>query len=345
MIGSEFIDATKSKSCWRIEKLTISEPLETAVVLIIFNRPSHTQRVFSAIEAARPKKLYLVSDGPRESVPGDVGLVEECRDIVSRVNWPCEVKTNFAQTNLGCRNRVVSGLDWVFSEVEEAIILEDDCLPSGDFFSFMSEMLKLYKNDRRIGSVSGSNSLRATNTQFGSYFFSAFPEIWGWGTWSRVWEKYDSSISSWPELRQTDLLEKVLRTSEGVRFWRSVLDDVHSEKIDTWDYQLSLVHWVENWLTVLPNVNLVSNIGFGADATHTLSSNNPFANAKVYPLELPLAHPKTVERHAEHDHQKELMKFAKPLSAVLLNRVFNKLPDSLRIWVRQSYAKIIQITN
>lgn len=321
--------------------MSISEPLETPVVLIIFNRPGHTQRVFDVIESARPKKLYVVSDGPRQSVSSDRGLVDECRDIVSRVNWPCEVKTDFAQSNLGCRDRVVSGLDWVFSEVNEAIILEDDCLPSRDFFPFMSEMLQKYRNDDRIGSVSGSNSLSTTNSHLGSYLFSGFPEIWGWGTWSRVWEKYDSSISSWPEFRKSDLLKKTLRTKEGVRFWRSVLDDVHAGEIDTWDYQLSFLHWVENWLTVLPTSNLVSNIGFGADATHTLSSNSPFANAEVYPLEFPLTHPQSVERHKEHDNQKELLKFTKPISSVLLNSVFNKLPNGLKIWIRQSYARMI----
>jgi hypothetical protein len=296
--------------------------------------------VLDAISKARPKTLLVIGDGPRHHVSGEAVRVYKCRELLERVDWPCQVLMNFSETNLGCRDRVSSGLDWVFSKVEEAIILEDDCLPSDDFFRFTSELLERYRTDERVGSISGSNSSVVSEASSESYHFSNFPGIWGWATWSRVWNKYDASIPNWKAQRSSDLLNQVLTTKKAIDFWRSALDGVYSEKIDTWDYQLALLHWSEGYLSIVPNKNLVSNIGFGTDATHTLDKRSVFANANIEELGFPLKHPGSVSRNIEFDIGVELTKFAKPRSLMLLTNLFNLLPETLQKLIRQAFVQL-----
>jgi hypothetical protein len=313
--------------------------LETPVALIIFNRPTQTAQVLEAISRARPKVLLVIGDGPRQQIAGEADKVSECRELLERIDWPCQVLTNFSEINLGCRDRVSSGLSWVFSIVEEAIILEDDCLPSEDFFRFTRELLVRFRDDERIGSISGSISPgKATDDSF-SYFFSAFPNIWGWATWARVWKHYSDSIPDWPQVRESKLLNVALQTIRGRAFWNAALNSVHSGKVDTWDYQFSLVHWSKKLLSVVPNRNLVTNIGFGPEATHTVDRNNAYANLILEPLESELKHPALVNRDYQRDFNIESVKFAKPYSLILLENVFNSLPVSMKSWVRRNFSK------
>ena len=318
---------------------TFRPPLETPVALIIFNRPESTSRVFSAIAKAKPKKLLIISDGPRKSRAGEEKLVEECRRIALSVDWDCEVLTNFSDINLGCRDRVSTGLDWVFSEVGEAIILEDDCLPSQDFFRFTSELLERFRNDERIGSISGTyeEGLKASSH---SYHFSQFPRIWGWATWARVWRKYDVAIRQWPGQKRLGFLRTALQTQESRRFWRQNLDAVHSGRIDTWDYQLSLLHWSEKLVSVIPHRNLVSNIGFGPDATHTLNSHSSLANSKTQDLEFPLDHPKVCSQNQALDRAYEQSKFSDSPALMLVTRIFNYLPKSLQEFAKKVFGRL-----
>jgi hypothetical protein len=307
---------------------------------MIFNRPNETARVLEAISIARPTVLLVIADGPRLQVAGEPERVAECREILSRIDWPCRVLTNFSETNLGCRNRVSSGLDWVFSEVDEAIILEDDCLPTQDFFRFTSELLEKYRADERVGSISGSSTNFGYKASSESYFFSNFPAIWGWATWSRVWRKYNVGIPSWPESRDIGLLNKVLGTRRATSYWKNALDDVHAKKIDTWDYQLAFLHWTEGYFSIVPSKNLVSNIGFGPNATHTLNASSVYANATTEKLSFPLNHPVKVSHDAQLDRQIELSKFAKSRTLVTLTKVFNSLPGSVKSLIQKGYGKV-----
>ena len=115
--------------------------LNTPVAFLIFNRPHTTQRVFAEIAKARPPKLLVVADGPRNDRPGEAELCAQTRAIIDQVDWDCEVLTHYADKNMGCKKRIASGIDWVFTQVEEAIILEDDCLPEASFFQFCEENL------------------------------------------------------------------------------------------------------------------------------------------------------------------------------------------------------------
>ena len=317
----------------------IQTQLETPVALIIFNRPTQTAQVLEAISRARPKVLLVIGDGPRQEISGEGDKVSECRELLERIDWPCQVLTNFSVINLGCRDRVSTGLDWVFSQVDEAIILEDDCLPSEDFFRFTSQLLARFRDDERIGSISGSISPgKATDASF-SYFFSGFPNIWGWATWARVWNQYSASIPDWPQVRKSELLNGVLQTKQGRAFWKAALNSVYSGKVDTWDYQFSLLHWSKQFLSVVPNRNLVTNIGFGPEATHTVDKKSRYPKLVLDPLELDFKHPATVSRDFRRDLNIESVKFAKPHLLIFLENVFNSLPASMKSLVRKIFSR------
>jgi hypothetical protein len=266
--------------------------VQSPVVLIMFNRPNLTRRVFDAIAAARPRMLFVVSDGPRSENKSDVKLVKECREIIKSVDWDCEVFTKFSEENLGCRDSVASGLSWVFSKVDRAIILEDDCLPSIGFFQFCDELLELYKSDEGVGSICGSN-LDAAETKHirASYYPSRYPAVWGWGTWRRVWNQYNSEIKEQEILDSRAAILKQGLPAQAKRFWLSRLKLITQMKLDTWDYQLVFLHWRTGMKSLVSKLNLVSNLGFGEGATHTISAKSEFANIENLEPVFPLVHP------------------------------------------------------
>ncbi len=281
--------------------------------------------------------LLVIGDGARKNVAGEAEKVAKCREILRAIDWPCDVLTNFSDSNLGCRNRVASGLDWAFSNVDEAIILEDDCLPSEDFFIFTSELLDRYRDDESVGSISGTYS-NGVDLPSDSYHFSQFPEIWGWASWARVWKKYDVNIEQWPTLKREGLLNKVFATKKAVCFWTQALNDTHARRIDTWDYQFSLLHWTQGWLSIKPNRNLVSNIGFGQDATHTLDSTSSLANFRTEELTYPLSHPTFISLDRRLDFLTEESRFSSSAWFVSLNKLLNRLPKPAQRLIRVAYG-------
>lgn len=265
--------------------------LTTPVVFIIFNRPDATERVFDEIARARPPKLLVVGDGARANRPGEAEKVATCRAIIKKVDWPCEVLTNFSETNLGCKVRVSSGLDWVFERVPEAIILEDDCLPHPTFFRYCQELLERYRDDERIGMISGDNFQFGVKRGDSSYYFSRFNHIWGWASWRRAWNYYDVTMRHWPLFIQNNSIRNITSSKREQEYWLKTFQSVYSGKIDTWDYQWTFALWSQGMKSVLPNSNLISNIGFGSDATHTINvdqnSNIPL-NEIIFPLNHPV---------------------------------------------------------
>lgn len=274
--------------------------LTTPVAFLIFNRPDTTEQVFEEIRLVKPPKLLVVADGPRPDRLGEAKKCAAARAVIDRVDWPCEVLTNYSDVNLGCKRRVSSGLNWVFDTVEEAIILEDDCLPHPTFFRFCEELLEKYRDDERIALIAG------TNYQFGrkrttfSYYFSRYNHIWGWASWRRSWRRYDVDMKLWPEVRDGECLRDLLG-DDLARFWTKNFEMAYNGKIDTWDYQWTFACWIHNGLSILPNVNMVSNIGFNPDATHTKDSESKVANLPVEDMEFPLSHPKFMIRDAQAD--------------------------------------------
>jgi len=174
--------------------------LRTPVVLIIFNRPPTTERVFAEIAKARPQKLFVVADGPRPERSGEAEKCAAARAVIDRVDWECEVLRNYAEVNLGCRQRPPTGISWVFEQVAEAIILKDDCVPHPTFFRFCEELLEKYREDERVMHISGSNFQPGYTRGPFSYYFSRFNPIWGWASWRRAWQHYDLNMKLWAEL-------------------------------------------------------------------------------------------------------------------------------------------------
>jgi hypothetical protein len=241
--------------------------LYTPVALFIFNRPDLTEIVLKAIANVKPEKLLVVADGPRS--PEEAEKCREARTVIERIDWQCELLTNFSEVNLGCKERVASGLDWVFSETKEAIIIEDDCLADPSFFSFAQDLLERYREDERVMHINGSNFVSDRIKPAQSYFFSRYTFTWGWASWSRAWKHYDKDMSSWPEFKSSGMLEQFFETREEQDYWRDVLDRTYGGELDTWDFQWFYTCWSQGGLSIIPRVNLVSNLGYRPDATHT----------------------------------------------------------------------------
>jgi hypothetical protein len=271
--------------------------VESPVVFIIFNRPQTTMTVFKAIAAAEPKMLLVVADGPR--FPDEARQCEKTREIIRGVNWRCEVMQNFSSQNLGCGSRVSTGLDWAFSLVDEAIVLEDDCIPAPSFFPFCETLLRRFKDDERVMHINGNNFQFGVKRTRHSYYFSKYPHIWGWATWRRAWKHYDFQMRTWPEFKKTGMIDLVCDDPLESHYWQNNFDDAHSGRIDTWDYQWIYTCWSQGSLSVTPGSNLVSNIGFGTSATHT-HGTSPLA---ALPREdiWELSHPDFLVRHRAAD--------------------------------------------
>lgn len=244
---------------------------KSPIAYIVFNRPRHTRQTFEAIRSQRPAQLFIIADGPRSDHPGDVERCAEVRSIVENIDWPCDVYRNYADVNMGCKRRVVSGLNWLFAQVESAIILEDDCLPHPDFFEYCRELLERYASDERIYMITGDNFQDGRKRGAASYYFSKYSHVWGWATWRRAWKNNSPDLSFWPEWRTSTAWRRHTPNPVERRYWSEIFDRVHRNEIDTWDYGWTASIWYHQGLTVTPNVNLVTNIGFGPDATHTVT--------------------------------------------------------------------------
>ena len=262
--------------------------LKTPVAFIIFNRPDTTKRVFERIRQAQPEKLYIISDAPREGREDDVEKVAETRGYVeSHIDWDCEVHKNYAESNMGCKMRVSSGITWVFENEKKAIILEDDVLPTEDFFIYCQNMLEYYENNRRVMMISGSNFMTDVPMK-GDYTFSCYPSVWGWATWARAWSDYDVDIKKWPIVKRKKTLKCVQR-GLAYLFLEKHLDSVYEHKKDTWDYQWDFCRYMHRGLGVIPAVNMIENIGLNrADATHTTGhSDMTFETGKMnFPINI-----------------------------------------------------------
>lgn len=314
--------------------------LKTPVAFLIFNRPELTRRVFAEIARAKPARLLVVADGARTEQEAE-RCEETRRAVLDHIDWDCELLTNFSDVNLGCKRRVSTGLGWVFDNAEEAIILEDDCLPHPSFFPFCENLLERYRDDARVSMICGT-SFRRERSNY-SYHFSLHTTVWGWASWRRVWRHYDVELKLWPELRQTSWLDDVLVNPVAVRYWRGIFDmmyEAEAKRSDTWDYQLFFSWWARHSLAVTPNVNLVSNLGFGNDATHTTGVLPTMAELPSEGIELPPRHPP----HMHLDREADDFAFRQICPWIIENqnlywrlrhRFTNLLPDSLRKSVRR----------
>ena len=289
------------------------------VLLIIYNRPQLTSRVFAEIRNIKPERLYIAADGARGDRPGDPQQVAAAREIASAVDWPCQVKKLFREKNLGCKVGPSSAINWFFENEAEGIILEDDCLPHPSFFPFCQELLAQYRNDERVMMISGDNFLN--NPQPYSYYFSRYPHIWGWASWRRAWKFYDVNIPLWPQVRDSGILNTFLSPAEA-KHWRGIFETTFRDKNSTsWDHQWTLACWINNGLTILPEKNLVKNIGLGLESTHTKESP-PSHCPPLYAMEFPLRHPPFIVRNLQADQYTYTIFLQKPFWGTRFCKLF-----------------------
>ncbi|MDB5109104.1 MAG: hypothetical protein JWR67_218 [Mucilaginibacter sp.] len=274
----------------------MSEPYPTyqtksAVLFIIFNRPDTTEKVFERIKATRPARLYVAADGPRDGRDEESVLCKQARDIATQINWDCELKTLFKEKNAGCKEAVSSAINWFFDNEEEGIILEDDCLPANSFFRFCDLLLDKYRFDTRIRHISGANFQHGIKRGNATYYFSNITHVWGWASWRRTWKDYDKELSRYNESDIREKLESLFNDSLIVDSWQHIFKELKAGNIDTWDYQMGFTNYFNNSLCIVPNINLISNIGFNDNATHTTKADNLSANIPLMEIDGDITHP------------------------------------------------------
>jgi hypothetical protein len=245
--------------------------MNTPVVILFFNRPDFLRHLIGRLSEVKPKRLYLVCDGPRQGKVGEREKVDECRALFAKLSWDCQICQNYSDINLGCRDRIISGLDWVFEQEERAIILEDDCIPILDFFMFAEAMLDRYKDAPQVMSIGGTNLKPQLADPEYDIVFSKYAMIWGWATWSRAWLLMDGGLDRLEEAKEKHLLREWLGSWRAEWYWLYVLKNVPT----TWDYRWFFSGFIQHGLHVLPSKCLVENIGMtDVNATHT--TFNPY---------------------------------------------------------------------
>jgi hypothetical protein len=243
---------------------------KTAILFLIFNRTETTKKVFETIRDYKPSKLFIAADGPREGKPGEKERCEEARKITEKIDWPCEVKRLYRDKNLGCKYAVSGAINWFFKNVEEGIVLEDDCLPNPSFFVFCEEMLEMYKDDENVMHISGSSFLPDILISGDSYYFSKYPLVWGWASWRRAWAKYSVSLKDWKQDINPQIFQNLGKIEK--LYWANNFELVRRGILNTWDYQWVYTLFKNEGIAVNSEQNMIENIGFRENATHTTNS-------------------------------------------------------------------------
>jgi len=316
---------------------------ETPVLFLIFNRPEITKRVFDAIRLARPKQLFIAADGPRNNNESDITRCNQTRQLVlENIDWPCEVTTLLRDENLGCGRGPAEAITWFFEHVEQGIILEDDCLPSASFFLFCEELLEKYKQDERIQSIAGTNQFKNWLSGDSSYFFALQSGIWGWATWRRAWQEYDFYVKKWidPDI-QHKFKSHFLSYNELETYTAALNKASMMESVSWWDYQWIFSRLTSSRVGIVPKSNLVSNIGFGVDASHTFNTNSILSALPISELDFPLKHPNAIMIDKEFDEKHSNTFYARTRKNGLKEFLIKMISKALRTILSTKYFSII----
>lgn len=296
----------------------------TPILLLIFNRPKLALQVIDSIRKQKPKYLFIAADGPRPLVEGDLDKCKLTRELVlNSIDWDCNVKTFLRDSNVGCGKAVSEAITWFFEHVEEGIILEDDCLPNDSFYLFCEELLRKFKDDKRVSAISGNNFLPHQPMPIDSdYYFSVFPSSWGWATWRRAWNGYDLHITSWNSATGAAKTRFIFNEKKYQLWWKNQFDYFHNGKIEhTWDFQFHYLSMIRKQLAIIPKANLVCNIGHGPDSTHFLDTESTLANLPTYAIDFPIKHPSSIARNYEADIYNQKLLFGEVEIVSPLKRV------------------------
>lgn len=288
---------------------------DVPILFMVFNRPDTTKLVFEEIKKIRPKMLFIAIDGPRNDIEKE--KVDEVKKIVSGVDWPCKVKKLFREKNLGCFNACVGAVTWFFDNIEEGIILEDDCLPDPTFFPFCKELLEKYRYDDRIMHISGDNFRSKQSKKEFSYYFSKYPYMWGWATWKRAWKKYNYNPDLYLKFTKENLLSEILKDRSEKLYMKHILDSYYLKKSQGWDNPWVFTILINNGLSIVPCENLVRNIGFFNASTHSRTSDS-FLSIPSKNISFPLKNPPFMIRDRISDERYVKWRLTNQLKRYLL---------------------------
>lgn len=311
----------------------INDKFSTPILLIAWRRPLETKQVLDSLKEIKPTRLFVSCDGPRKDNAEEFKKVKKTQEIIRKnINWDCEIKWQISNINLGCKKGVSKAITWFFENVNEGIILEDDIIAHHDFFKYCETLLKKYRDDKRVWCISGCNNQDNLTRGKGSYFFGKIPLIWGWATWKSRWENYDMNLTKWPSLKSSGMLDNIFFDNLQKEYWEGIFEKFYTHREpDTWDYPWVFTCLINNGLTVLPNKNLIKNIGFNAEATHT--KWNEVKERKVHGLSKILIEPEFIIC----DYEAEKFQFdfffggfSKRLRNNLILRIKNKFKKSFK---------------
>lgn len=295
--------------------------LLTPILLIVFNRPDKTAVVFEKIRQQRPSKLYIAADGPREDRAGETEKCEAVRALILKgIDWDCEVKTLFRDQNLGCGLGPSQAITWFFEYEENGIILEDDCVPNLSFFTFCQELLIKYAADEKIMMITGFSIQDEPMDEF-TYYLSWYVHVWGWATWKRAWKQYDFDVKGFNEVDAEVFLKKIFKKKKERAVWIRNFSSVYYKLLDTWDYQWMYAIWKNQGKVISPWRNLISNIGYGADATHTPGYETHRMNLPTYAFDN-LKHPLKLKINANAD---EFTRYKLIINKITLKSIIKKV--------------------
>lgn len=296
---------------------------KTPILFNVFNRPDNTRQVFEVIKAQKPPILYVHCDGVRKDVATDTERVKEVRNIIENgVDWDCELHTLFRNENFGCGLGPASAITWFFENVDEGIILEDDCLPHPDFFEYCEQLLSKYRDNENIYIIGGTNFNETNNRKY-SYDFTMYAGIWGWATWKRTWQKFKFDL----DISEIDFKNKItpfVQNKNAIKYWTNLMAQVRNDKNKTyWDYQLHLIMLYNTGIHIRPAKNLIMNIGFGEDATHTTDKKSDYSNKATTSI-LPLIHPDQAIINRKEDNRLYNITFTKKIKKFIKQIIKNE---------------------
>ena len=294
--------------------------IKTPVVIICFNRPIVTKKVFEQIKKKKPTKLFIIMDGPRYKNFEDVKNIKKVKKIFKDINWKCKVYKNFAKKNLGLKERVITGLNWVFKKVDKAIILEDDCYPSDNFFNFCESMLNFYQNNKKVLVITGNN-FQKESVDNKSYYFSKYSHIWGWATWRSTWNLFNDEEKNIQKFLKSKKFKKINKIIDEQNYWKSMYYQIKQGSLKSWAFYFLINIWKKNGLTVTPNKNLIINLGIN----NISSSNKNDPNLKIHlskiDIKFPLIHPKKIKVNEIADNKVFYSVYKKNVQTRMKNKI------------------------
>lgn len=295
--------------------------MTTPLLLLVFNRPDHTAKLIDALRPVQPKHLYVVADGPRDGVDGEAERCAKVRQLVDNIDWNCSITRLYRECNLGCAQSVGGGISWFFEQVTEGIILEDDCIPDPSFFRFCTEMLEYYREDDGVMHIGGCNFQGGIWRGEGDYYFSIFNHVWGWATWRSSWSKFNYEIDPKGDAEMIRFVNHGPTWIQLQYEFEAVVDG----SIDSWGYRWTYACWKHKGLSIIPNVNLVQNIGFGEESTHTSEGRDTQSQLQLASISFPLNHPKKTKINRKADRYTYRRIFKTPGLRASITRLIKQL--------------------